>query len=60
MHGFATIELGGRVLENEPVLLAYAPQSSTHLFGVNTLRRLLGDKILLDFRKGQVGCFLED
>jgi len=52
VRGFATIELGGRVVKNDPVLLAYAPQSSTHFLGVNTLRRLLGDKILLDFRKG--------
>lgn len=60
VRGFATIELGERVIENEPVLLAYVPQKLTHILGVNTLRRLLGDKILLDFRRGQVGCFLED
>ncbi|RLF02782.1 MAG: hypothetical protein DRK00_09565 [Thermoprotei archaeon] len=57
--GFATIELGGRMIEDEPVLIMSAPQEWTHILGVNTLRRILGDKILLDFRKGQVGWFLE-
>jgi predicted aspartyl protease len=56
--GVARISLAG-VTVDERVLIVDAPSSPYHLMGMNTLRRILGSKVLLDFENARVCKVLE-
>ena len=57
-RGIAKITLANITID-ERVLIVDAPSSSHHLMGINTLRRILGSKILLDLENARICRVLE-